>query len=343
VQIGFGSITCQRAPGDARAGADLYRDSLELCVEAERLGFDSVWLSEHHFLDDSYLPSLLVFAAAVAARTTRIAIGTDVLLAPLHEPLRLAEDAAVADLLSGGRLVLGIAQGWRPEEFEALRVPLQDRHRRFEDAIATLRQAWADGLVTGGATVSYPGVSVTPKPARPGGPPLWIGGISEPAVRRAGRLGDGFMANWSPPGRFARWVGWVREELERSGHDPGSFTFSVVLPVFAWEEGDPWPLIRNAFHHYVWKYEDMADARARLGPPSPPPRLSTEREAQLRDMAIVGPPGEVAERLRAYEEAAGGDVHVIAECCWPALDRSLLREAMTIAAERVVPALRASG
>jgi alkanesulfonate monooxygenase SsuD/methylene tetrahydromethanopterin reductase-like flavin-dependent oxidoreductase (luciferase family) len=200
VRFGFASITCQRHPNDARDESEIYREGLALAGEAERLGFDSVWVSEHHFIDDSYLASVLPFSGAIAARTETIGIGTDILLAPLYDPLRLAEDVATVDLISSGRFILGHGQGWRPEEFEALGVPLKGRHRRLEDTIGVLRQAWTDGLVTGGQMLPYTGVSVTPKPSRLGGPPVWIGGGSE-AARAKG---------WPPGRRFPRQLGPAR-------------------------------------------------------------------------------------------------------------------------------------
>src|SRR4051794_41907509 len=94
MEFGFGLIACERFPGDPRSEVELYRDAVDVAVLAEQLGFDSVWVSEHHFVDDGYLPSLLPVAAAIAARTERVRIGTALLLAPLHDPVRLAEDAA---------------------------------------------------------------------------------------------------------------------------------------------------------------------------------------------------------------------------------------------------------
>lgn len=340
MQVGFGSITCQRYPGDPRSDGDRYREALALAEEAERLGFDSVWVSEHHFFDDSYLPSVLPFCAAIAACTSRLTVGTDVLLAPLYEPIRLAEDAATVDLLSGGRFVLGLAQGWRPEEFEGLGIPLKGRHRRLEDVVTTLRQAWSGQLVTGGTLVRYPGVAVRPEPAQPGGPPIWIGAGSEPAVRRAGRIADGFLASWGTVESFGQQVSWVRDELVRSGRDPDGFTIGVVLPTFAWAGNDAWERVRESFYYYAWKYEDMADARGRAGPPPAPPPLGSAPEAELRSLLVMGTPDAVAERLLAFREAGGANFHYIAEFCWPGMDPAILREAMAIFAGEVIPQLR---
>ena len=339
MKVGYGLVTCQRYPGDPRSDQDLYREALELAERAEALGYDSIWLSEHHFVDDAYMPSMLPVAAAMAARTERIEIGTGLLLAPLHDPVRLAEDAATVDLISGGRLVLGLGLGWRAEEFEGLHVPLRARRRRLVDAIAILRQAWGDGVVTGTQTAPYPGMAVTPKPAAPGGPPIVIGAFVEAAVRRAGALADGFMATEVTPETLREQVGWVRDELERTGRDPAGFEFSVHLPTFAWHGADAWERVRDHHWYVTWKYEDMEEARGRTGPPPPAPPIPPEREASLREEIVLGTPQQVAEQIAALDEAVGGGLHYVARLYWPGLDPAVRDEAMAIFAEEVAPLL----
>ena len=130
ITFGLGMISAQHDPRDPRTEAGIYADLLDLCAAAEAAGLDAVWLSEHHFVDDGYMPSLLPTAAAIAARTTRIAVATGVIVAPLHDPIRLAEDAATVDLISGGRLVLGLGAGYRDEEFAGLGRPKEGLGRR---------------------------------------------------------------------------------------------------------------------------------------------------------------------------------------------------------------------
>jgi alkanesulfonate monooxygenase SsuD/methylene tetrahydromethanopterin reductase-like flavin-dependent oxidoreductase (luciferase family) len=344
IRFGFGLITCQRHPADPRSDVELYAQAIDLAVEAEHLGFDSVWVSEHHFVDDAYLPSLLPLCAAIAARTRSLQIGTALLLAPLYEPLRLAEDAAVVDLISAGRLILGLGRGWRAEEFEALGVPMGERAARLEDTVAILRQAWSGALVTGGSTLSYPGVRVTPDPPTPGGPPVWIGAISRPATTRAGRLADGFMATNPTEETFARQVEWAREGLAQADRDGAGFSLSAHSPTFAWEgdPGDAWEIVRPFLHYVEWKYDDMDEAHARTGPPSAPPPLAPEKEETLRREALVGPPEVIAAGIQRLATLAGGDLHFIARLYWPGMHPDRQREAMRLFAETVIPAARGS-
>jgi alkanesulfonate monooxygenase SsuD/methylene tetrahydromethanopterin reductase-like flavin-dependent oxidoreductase (luciferase family) len=331
MRLGFGLLTCQRFPGETRSDAQLYADALDLAVYAEELGFDSVWTSEHHFVDDGYAPSLLPLCAAIAARTTRIEIGTGLLLIPLHDPIRVAEDAATVDLISGGRLILGLGLGWRPEEFEGFGVSLQQRVQRLERAVAVLRGAWAGEPVAAAGTE----VIVTPRPQREGGPPIWIGAWAERAVRRAGRIADGFLGDGDTPETFRERVGWA---LEERGGRP--FAVGLHAPTFVWDGPDAWDLIRPHVRYVSWKYDDMEHARRRTGPSASPPPPTPAEEAALREEVLVGTPVEVAKRMRAYEDAAGTEVHFMADLYWPGIDPGIQRETMRIFAEEVAPLVR---
>ena len=194
----------------------LYRLILAQVERAEELGWDDVWLSEHHFIEDDYTPSVLPLAAAIAARTTRMRIGTAALLLPLHDPLRVAEDAATVDVLSGGRLDLGVALGYKLSEFKGFGVSTSSRVGRLEEGLGILRALFAGKTLNhSGRYYHYEDVSLRPLPVqRP--LPLWVGGFVEVAARRAARFADGLIVNGG--------VGWVidayRDELQRLGQDP---------------------------------------------------------------------------------------------------------------------------
>jgi alkanesulfonate monooxygenase SsuD/methylene tetrahydromethanopterin reductase-like flavin-dependent oxidoreductase (luciferase family) len=196
----FGVLYDMRNPASSGIGrAELYAETLAHIEAMEGLGFDTIWLTEHHFIDDEYLPSVLTMAAAVAARTTRVTIGTAVLLLPLHDPIRIAEDAAVVDVLSNGRLRLGLGLGYKLEEFDAFGVDRRYRPSLLEEGIEIIRGAWADGPFTHhGRHRSFADLDVTPKPVQRPGPEIWLAGRAPTPVRRAAEMGDGLIVVGGP-------------------------------------------------------------------------------------------------------------------------------------------------
>lgn len=170
----------------------LYRDTLDQIVWAEQIGYRSVWLSEHHFAPDDYACSPLVTAAAIGARTTEMRITTNIIVAALHNPIRLAEDANTLSLITDGRFDLGVGLGYNEREFTAFGRLRKQRPSLFEDAIAIIRAAFA-GDVSGfeGKRLSMPAVRVTPMAEKT--PRLPIGAVAPKGLERAARLGDGVI------------------------------------------------------------------------------------------------------------------------------------------------------
>lgn len=194
--------------------AERYREALEMAAWADRLGFVMCVLSEHHGSDDGYCPSPVVMASAIAARTTAMRIQLAALVASFHDPLRLAEDLAVLDLVSGGRLDVVVTNGYVDSEFAMFDRPLSERVARTEEAVAVLRAAWS------GKPFAYRGrtVRVTPAPCQDGGPPLQLGGSTAAAARRAARLGLRFF-----PSSGDVWPAYRSAVVDLGGDDPGPY------------------------------------------------------------------------------------------------------------------------
>ncbi len=196
-----------RAPAFGPPAEALYKAALEQCAWAEDHGFLMATLSEHHGSDDGYCPSPLVMAAAVTGRTRNLRVLVAALILPLYDPIRLAEDLAVLDLASGGRVDLILGAGYRPEEMAMFGREMDERVALLEEGIEVLRSAWS------GEEFEYRGrrVRVTPRPARPEGPGLLMGGSTPGAARRAARLGLGFVpvdeSLWPPYAEACREYG----------------------------------------------------------------------------------------------------------------------------------------
>jgi alkanesulfonate monooxygenase SsuD/methylene tetrahydromethanopterin reductase-like flavin-dependent oxidoreductase (luciferase family) len=265
----------------------LYGFTLELCEEADRLGCHSVWFTEHHRFDDGYLPQPLTIAAAVAARTRRIRIGTGIVIAPLHHAVELAEQAAVVDIISGGRLELGLGAGYRIPEFDLFGADIRTRYETTDGRVTELRRLW-DGIIT-------------PEPVQH--PlPLWLGYQGPKGAARAGRLGTGLLSvdarRWPP----------YRDALVASGHDPAQGRMAGGIN--AWVSEDPerdWVTVAPHVSYQFDSYRrHMVEGTDQPVPgPVDPNRL---RRRNLADGPLgyftIGTPQEIATTVRGITAGA---------------------------------------
>jgi len=207
MKFGIGLFGMQTHPELPYSHPELYKNALDQVKLAEEANFDSAWISEHHFLEDGYCPSPAVIAGAMAAVTSKIRIGSSGIILPLHNPLKVAEDAAVVDNISNGRFDLGVVLGYRKEEFKGMGVPMSQRPSRMDEGIEVLEKALSGKAFTyEGKRHKFENATLTPKPVQ--NPiPLYIGAFEEPAIRRAGRYGYPLLIG---PGRT---VGMVRDTL----------------------------------------------------------------------------------------------------------------------------------
>src|SRR3984957_3600856 len=223
--------------------------AVELARSAEATGYESLWAVQHVVVPVEHqsrypysesgtipggpfvaVPEPLVWLAYVAAVTTRIRLGTGVLILPQQHPLVVAKQAATLDRLCGGRLMLGVGAGWLREEFDTLDAVFDGRGPRLDEAIGVMRRAWADRVVvSAGPAYQHGPVAVEPKPVR-GTIPVVVGGHTAAAARRAGRLADGFFPLDSRGDDLRQLVREVRAHAERAGRDPLSVEISAVAP-----------------------------------------------------------------------------------------------------------------
>jgi alkanesulfonate monooxygenase SsuD/methylene tetrahydromethanopterin reductase-like flavin-dependent oxidoreductase (luciferase family) len=193
----------------------VYAETLEFITWTESAGFTGAWVPEHHAADDGYMPAPMVALAAIAARTSRLALGTGIALAPLYHPVRFAEECAVLDILSGGRLEMGLGIGYRRREAAGYGVDFSTRGRRTDEFLDIVTRLWAGETVTHrGAHFTVENAAITPAPER-GYVPLYLGGFSDRAIARTARYGQGYFGNLDM-------VELYREKLRACGKDPDS-------------------------------------------------------------------------------------------------------------------------
>jgi len=276
-------------PGSGVGAAEFHAAMLEQAEYADRAGLDSIWLTEHHFVDDGYLAAVMPALAAIAARTQRAAIGTYVLLAPLYHPLRLAEDTAFIDVISNGRLRLGIGLGYREEEFQGFQVSRKERLGRTLETIEILKRAWTgEPFSFEGKHFKFRGAHILPRPVSKPHPELLWGGMNEVAIRRGAKLGLSFACNLGE-----REVEMYRTALRELGKDPAEYNVVNNRVVYVADtEEQAWKDIEKAALYQAslyGKWLSAADGESPIRPDGD----------RIRRNAVLGHPAQVTERLKA--------------------------------------------
>ncbi len=333
------SVATTGAPDNA---AEVYREALAQVELAERLGYDSVWVAEHHFTNYVMLPAPLMFLTAAAQRTRTIRLGTAVLPLPFYHPLRLAEDVAMADLLSEGRLNVGIGRGYQPYEFAPLGTQYEESVDRFQEILDILLAAWR------GEEFRYDGryhqvepMTLVPRPLQRPHPPIWLASSTPRSISIAARRG--FIplstAGIHDPRELTQARIAYHDTLRAIGKDPADAPLAVqrvvhVAPTRA--------AARAAAEHALWTYRASVrysgvvpippDGRADVSPnPGEPPH------EELMQRVLAGTPDDVAERIAELREL--GVTTLIASMDLTGLDPMLVRRSMQLFAEQVAPRL----
>jgi probable F420-dependent oxidoreductase len=317
-------------------GGHYYPEALEEVSHAEELGFDSAWMEEHHSVTNHYWPSPLTVLAGFATRTSRLMLGTDILVAAFYHPVRLAEDVALLDVMSQGRFTLGIAIGYKPDEFALYGVDLEKRGARFEEQLAIMKGLWTQERVQFKGRYYTVDGRLEPAPVSKPHPPLWIGGWGELTLRRAATLAD----NWipGPTADLKRLLEGRRRFLEHRKA--------------AGRKASPaeWPLTRDviiadtdrrarelAEQHIMVAYRKEYAGGWRH--PFIDASVATDLDRLREDRVIIGGPEECIARIGRFVEQYGM-THLICRMFFPGMPHSQIMRGLELIAREVMPAFR---
>jgi len=312
----------------------VYARALERIAIMDQSGYDAVWLAEHHFSGFSVCPSVHVMGATVAARTRHLRIGTAVSLAALYHPLRLAEEVALLDVLSGGRVNWGAGRGFDRAEFENFGVAMADSAERFREAVEIVLAAWRDErLHYTGKHFQFAGVEVLPKPLQRPHPPVWVAASSESAIEWAARQGHSILMDpHAAHAEIARKRELYRTRLAAHGHDIAGREIPMArLLAVAPTEAQALDVARRGAAWILGSY--MGDQHAQIFDPTGLTGLVAEPdpvERALRGAVIHGTPESVLAQIERLRE----EMFLDSLMCAP-----LSHESFTLFTERVLPKL----
>src|SRR5215831_15777486 len=342
----FGLMTLFDFFPDRQNEVRYYKDTLGLMIDAEQLGFDSVWVGEEHFYSLGICPSPQLFLTVLARETTRIRLGTAVSVLSLEHPLRKAEDYAMLDILSHGRLLFGAGRGAYPKHFDGFRVPVAENRQRYEEALEIIQQAWThERFSYDGQFWQIPDLAVSPRPVQQPHPPIYLGIASPEAFEMAGVKGHGaLLVPWlTPEPILKQGLETYRAALRAHGHTP--------LPTVAVQ----FLFIDDNYHVALADAREAAGRYARMVasaipaeivaslPPTDALRTLQERLVSLVDhieeRAIIGTPQDCRRRIVELREEYGIE-HMPFYFHAGARDLTRARRGLELFANEVMPAFR---
>jgi alkanesulfonate monooxygenase SsuD/methylene tetrahydromethanopterin reductase-like flavin-dependent oxidoreductase (luciferase family) len=320
--------------GEQASDSQIYTDYVDYICEAESLGFHSVFLVEHHFTGFGQISATLNFLTYLAAKTSRIRLGTAVLVLPWHNPALLAEQAATLDLLSNGRLDLGIGKGYRWGEFHGFCIPMEEAGERYDEALAFLRKAWTTKgrFSHHGQRWHFEDVVVEPAPVQKPHPPLWIGAFSPESIRQAAENGFNLLLGQNgSPELVAESIGIYRKAVAGQGraYDPMTVGLTRALHIATnREEREAAHRLRMQFMRNVQQLSLSPSGNSpTLGRPCRALAEEEMRKATETD-ALIGTPEEIVQRLKQLRAGGVEYVLVIDVGGSPSALRTFAREVM---------------
>lgn len=324
----------------------VYAEALDQIAQADELGLYQVWLTEHHFMDDAYCPSPMIAAAAIAGRTKNIRIGQGVVLLPFYgHPLKLAEDAAVLDVISGGRFELGIGRGYRPHEFTGFGLNQKQRRSMTDEGIEIIRRAWSgEQFSFSGKHYQVNDARLTPLPVQKP-PRLWLGAGTPSSRRKVAEKGHPLLVSLiTDLAETKAEFGDYTQSLRDFGRDPAQFPRALIREFYVAEDGRlAWEEVKAHFLYVYRKvycppwipfFDTNPDgSRRRVTDPSDP---YFESENFREDRHIIGNPEFCARELRRYRDEANIEIMIL-RMQFPGQPTAQVMRSLELLVKEVIP------
>ena len=345
--VDFGLLLPFRNPKKwQRSFADIYSEHIDDAVFAEDLGYDTIWTTEHHFAEDGWSPSLLPILAAIAARTTTIRIGTFIIVLPFHHPVRVAEDAATVDIISNGRLDLGLGQGYWLSEFASFNISRKQRVSRLTEGVEIINKCFSEECF------SYEGkywqlndIELSPRPIQRPGPPIWVAAMAENSVRRVARLGYHLAGSGG-----ADLQQFYDDELNTLGQKIEEHSVSQLRAVYVAETREKaWDDCEQHLHYMMSLYDkrykeadDMRWGQEVMSAPIVPPigELRHDKNVSFfQAPLIIGTPEDAISEIERYLS----ETRCTHLCMWmqmAGMPSEKVRSSMSLFAKEVMPHFR---